>query len=46
VDHGQGIGQSPLECGLASAAELGSLPQLHGDREEDEGVLRWRWVVG
>jgi hypothetical protein len=38
-DHGQGIGQRSPECGLASAVGLGSLPQLHGEGEEDEGVL-------
>jgi hypothetical protein len=27
------------ESSLASAAGLGSLPQLHGEGEEDDGVL-------
>jgi hypothetical protein len=39
MDHGQRIGRSSLECGLAGAAGLRSLPQLHREGEEDEGVL-------
>jgi hypothetical protein len=39
MDHGQRIGRSSPECGLTGAAGLGSLPQLHGEGEEDEGVL-------
>jgi hypothetical protein len=39
MDHGQRIGRSSSECGLAGAAGLRSLPQLHGEGEEDEGVL-------
>jgi hypothetical protein len=39
MDHEQRINQSLSECGLADATGLGSLPQLHGEGEEDEGVL-------
>jgi hypothetical protein len=39
MDHEQRIIRSLSECGLADATGLGSLPQLHGDGEEDEGVL-------
>jgi hypothetical protein len=39
MDHGQRIGQSSTECGLAGAVGLRSLPQLHREGEEDEGVL-------
>jgi hypothetical protein len=39
MDHGQRIGRSSPECGLTGDAGLGSLPQLHGEGEEDEGVL-------
>jgi hypothetical protein len=39
MDHGQRISRSSPDCGLASIAGLGSLPQLHGEGEEDEGVL-------
>jgi hypothetical protein len=39
MDHGQRIGHSSSEYGLASAVGLRSLPQLHGEGEEDEGVL-------
>jgi hypothetical protein len=39
VDHGQRIGRSSPECGLAGAAGLGSLLPLHEEGEEDEGVL-------
>jgi hypothetical protein len=28
-----------IESSLASATGLGSLPQLHGEGEEDDGVL-------
>jgi hypothetical protein len=39
MDHKQRISQSSLECGLAGAAGLGSLPQLHGEGVENDGVL-------
>jgi hypothetical protein len=39
MDHGQRIGRSSPECGLTGAVGLGSLPQLHGEGKEDEGVL-------
>jgi hypothetical protein len=39
MDTGQRIGRSSPKCGLVGAVRLGSLPQLHGEGEEDEGVL-------
>jgi hypothetical protein len=39
MDHGQRIGWSSLECGLAGVAGLGSLSQLHREGEDDEGVI-------
>jgi hypothetical protein len=39
VDHGQGSGWSSPDYELTGVAGLGSLPRLHGEGEEDEGVL-------
>jgi hypothetical protein len=39
MDHRQRIDRSSPECWLIGAAGLGSFPQLHGEGEEDKGVL-------
>jgi hypothetical protein len=37
MDHRQSIGRSSSECGLTSAARLGSLPQLHREGRRMKG---------